>query len=78
MKKAKMLFTAITVLAVVGGALAFKAKKSVPVIFTTAVSGACPNSVAGDFVTTTTVPTVFYTTVSGANCTATARVSIEQ
>ena len=80
MKKIKIMLTAITVLAVVGGALAFKAKKIDGVcLYTSSQSGACAFS-HENFTTTTEVigSQVYATTkdliegdcpsISGVNC----------
>lgn len=45
MKKVKIMLTAITVFAVVGGALAFKTKSATLYCSTTQASSGCPNSV---------------------------------
>jgi hypothetical protein len=67
MKRVKMMLTAITVFAVVGGALAFKAKNNYgAVIFTGSVANSCPNETP-NFTSTTTSssPSIFLTIEGG-------------
>jgi hypothetical protein len=68
MKKAKIMLTAITVLAIVGGALAFKAKKfSIDYCTTLTTTGGCriftPQQKAG-----TGTATIFYAVDDGSQC----------
>ena len=71
MKKVKMMLTAITVFAVLGGALAFKAKSNFTVsLFTGTAANSCPNPEAFTSTTTSTVASIFVTTLGGSktNC----------
>jgi hypothetical protein len=73
MKKIKIMLTAVTVFAVVGGALAFKANNFTKrTYYTTTASGANTNSVCNvavqATVTTGTSLTTLATTQNGGNC----------
>jgi len=72
MKRAKIMLAAITVLAVVGGALAFKARTVGAFnICTTDVSGACPDvpSLVASTASLVNTPTFYFTTIpNDAKC----------
>jgi hypothetical protein len=68
MKKAKLLLTGIAVLAIVGGALAFKAKSAFNKNYCTSdTSGTCPNfASAKKGGTSGTI--IYYVTTAGTDC----------
>lgn len=81
MKKVKVFLTAITVLAVVGGALAFKANKfNTKKIWTSTQAGACSNEVLNKVLTTTSTSAKIYVTDAGAGaqCILTYTVTPDQ
>jgi hypothetical protein len=68
MKKAKIMLTAITMLAIVGGALAFKVKKFAIDYCTSAVATiSCPNFIPMSHIKPG-VPKVYYTIDDGSQC----------
>jgi len=63
------MLTAITVFAIVGGALAFKAQKySLPKICSGPAQDNCPNFTVRTTTSTTGVQSYFYTTTFANNC----------
>jgi hypothetical protein len=72
MKKVKIMMTAIAVLAVVGGALAFKARTFGTQFCTRAVGagqGKCETTIYNGKTTQAAVGTFYYTSTDIANCT---------
>lgn len=69
MKKVKVMLTAITVFAIVGGALAFKAQKfDLARVCSGSAIDNCPNWDIDMTTTTTGNEQVYYTTTLGTNC----------
>ena len=69
MKKAKVALTAIAVMGIVGGALAFNAKKAYSSSFVvTSTPGACSNVIEGRVTSDATSPFLYYTSVGNTNC----------
>ncbi|MDR3714158.1 MAG: hypothetical protein P4L51_15170 [Puia sp.] len=88
MKKAKTTLFALAVVAIVGGALAFKAKTFATFYCTATANGVCKTSLGangqGNLTTAATIASVFYTTTSNpaacnsAVCTQQAKLVFEQ
>ena len=75
MKKAKLMLTGIAVLAVVGAALAFKAKSTFNTSYCTSnTSGTCPNFISGKKPGTTGTR-IYYVITDGTDCTASPNCS---
>jgi hypothetical protein len=69
MKQAKIMLSAIAIFAVVGGALAFKAKSAFGTSFiTTSTPGACSVLLKGKKVSDATTPFYYYTTPGSTLC----------
>lgn len=76
MKRAKIMLTAIALFAVVGGALAFKAKKFGGITYyisTTSTSNATLPYTSASFTNLPAAPVYYYTTIQGNPAVLTAR-----
>ncbi|MDQ0106855.1 hypothetical protein J2T02_001968 [Chitinophaga terrae (ex Kim and Jung 2007)] len=68
MKQAKFALTAVAVLAVVGGAIAFKSRTAGFQIYTKNAAGQCLVNVPGIYTTTNVGPVVSFATKATAAC----------